>query len=65
MAGISRGARRASDDGALMTCSIQAAVPKLSLRGPQTKELEQELGQPASQAWRRGASARGLSELLL
>ena len=45
MAGISRGATRASDDGTLMTCTIQAAVPKLSLGEPQPEELEQELGQ--------------------
>ena len=44
MAGISRPDRRANDDGALMPKSIQAAIPKLSLRGPQYKEPEQELG---------------------
>ena len=49
MAGISRGATRASDDGTLMTCMIQAAVPKLSLGEPQPEELEQELGQGPSQ----------------
>ena len=39
-------AQRTSDDGTLMTCTIQAAVPKLSLGEPQPEELEQELGQP-------------------
>ena len=56
MAGISRGASRASDDGTLMTCTIQAAVPKLSLGEPQPEELEQELGQPPR---RRPSSSLG------
>ena len=45
MAGIFRGAEHANDDGALMPKSIQAAIPKLSLRGHQAEESEQELGQ--------------------
>ena len=64
MAGISRGATCASDDGTLMTCTIQATVPKLSLGEPQPEELEQELGQPPSQTPQQLAW-EGLSELLL
>ena len=49
-------AQRASDDGTLMKCTIQAAVPKLSLGEPQPEELEQELGQPPR---RRPSSSLG------
>ena len=47
MAGISRGAKRASDDGTLMHAPIHPAIPKLSLWGPQAQAPEQELGQPS------------------
>ena len=45
MAGISRGAERANDDGALIAWSIHSAIPKLSLWRPQDQAQEQELGQ--------------------
>ena len=45
MAGISRGARRTNDDGAMLGRPIHPAIPKLSLWRPQAKAQEQELGQ--------------------
>ena len=59
MASISRGAKRASDDGTLMHAPIHPAIPKLSLWGPQAQAPEQELGQPSR---RRRDEARGVCE---
>ena len=56
MAGTSGGARRANDDGALIARSMQTAIPKLSLRGAQPEEQEQELGQPLADAPRLASS---------
>ena len=41
MAGISRGAERANDDGALIGRPIHPAIPKLSLWRPQDEAQEQ------------------------